>query len=84
MTSLSDAEIVLGKLGARLIPVVGLLACALPVMSLGGMLGGIEPHHGLGRNERDPGRHEGQRGIKDRIPNMLANLRQHHAGLGDE
>src|SRR3954451_14908780 len=33
VTSLTDAEIVLGKLGARLIPVVGLLGCAVPVLS---------------------------------------------------
>jgi ABC-type transport system involved in multi-copper enzyme maturation permease subunit len=42
-TDLSNAEIVLGKLGVRLIPVLGLVACALPVLALAGLLGGIEP-----------------------------------------
>jgi ABC-type transport system involved in multi-copper enzyme maturation permease subunit len=43
VTDLSDAEIVLGKLAARLVPVVGFVACALPVMALGTLLGGIDP-----------------------------------------
>ena len=43
VTDLTDAEIVLGKLGAGLMPVVGLVGCALPVMSLATMLGGIDP-----------------------------------------
>ena len=42
-TDLSSAEIVLGKLGVRLVPVLGLIACALPVAALGGLLGGIDP-----------------------------------------
>ena len=42
-TDLTDGEIVLGKLGARLIPVVGLVACTFPMMSLGALLGGIDP-----------------------------------------
>ncbi len=42
-TDLSDAEIVLGKLGVRLIPVLGLVACVLPVLALTGLLGGIAP-----------------------------------------
>jgi ABC-type transport system involved in multi-copper enzyme maturation permease subunit len=42
-TDLSNAEIVLGKLGVRLIPVFGLIACTLPVVALSGLLGGIEP-----------------------------------------
>jgi ABC-type transport system involved in multi-copper enzyme maturation permease subunit len=42
-TDLSDAEIVLGKLGVRLIPVLGLIACTLPVVALSGLLGGIDP-----------------------------------------
>ena len=33
-TDLSNAEIVLGKLGVRLIPVLGLVACVLPVVAL--------------------------------------------------
>jgi ABC-type transport system involved in multi-copper enzyme maturation permease subunit len=41
-TDLSDSEIVLGKLGARLAPLVGLIACAFPVSALAALLGGIE------------------------------------------
>ncbi len=43
LTDLSDAEIVLGKLAARLVPVLGLLACALPLMEILTLLGGIDP-----------------------------------------
>jgi ABC-type transport system involved in multi-copper enzyme maturation permease subunit len=43
VTDLSNAEIVLGKLGVRLVPVLGLIACALPVAALGSLLGGIDP-----------------------------------------
>ncbi len=43
MTDLSSAEIVLGKLAARLGPVLGLVACALPVSILTSLLGGIDP-----------------------------------------
>jgi ABC-type transport system involved in multi-copper enzyme maturation permease subunit len=43
MTDLSDAEIVLGKLAARLVPVLGLVLCMLPVMVLGSLLGGVDP-----------------------------------------
>ena len=43
LTDLSDSEIVLGKLGARLIPVAALVGCALPVLALGTLLGGIDP-----------------------------------------
>lgn len=43
MTDLSDAEIVIGKLAARLLPVVALLATALPVLSISSLLGGIIP-----------------------------------------
>jgi ABC-type transport system involved in multi-copper enzyme maturation permease subunit len=42
-TDLSNAEIVLGKLGARLVPVLGLIACILPVAALAGLFGGIDP-----------------------------------------
>ena len=42
-TDLSNAEIVLGKLGVRLIPVLGLVACVVPVVALAGLLGGIDP-----------------------------------------
>ena len=44
ITDLSDAEIVLGKLAARLAPVAGMVFCALPVMALGTLLGGIDPN----------------------------------------
>ncbi len=43
VTDLSDAEIVLGKLAARLLPVLGLVACSWPVMALCSLLGGIDP-----------------------------------------
>ena len=43
MTDLSDAEIVLGKLAARMVPVMALVACSWPVMSIGTLLGGIDP-----------------------------------------
>jgi len=42
-TDLSNAEIVLGKLGVRLVPVLGLIACVVPIMALAGLLGGIDP-----------------------------------------
>ena len=41
-TDLSDAEIVLGKLFSRLVPILGLLACALPVAALAGLMGGVD------------------------------------------
>jgi ABC-type transport system involved in multi-copper enzyme maturation permease subunit len=43
VTDLSDVEIVLGKLAARLVPVLGLIACSLPVVALGTLMGGIDP-----------------------------------------
>jgi ABC-type transport system involved in multi-copper enzyme maturation permease subunit len=42
MTDLSDVEIVLGKLGARLVPIIGMIACGVPVAALSALLGGIE------------------------------------------
>ena len=42
-TDLSDAEIVLGKLAARLVPVLGLILCATPVLSIAALFGGIDP-----------------------------------------
>jgi hypothetical protein len=42
VTDLSDAEIVLDKLAARLVPVCGLIACAVPVTALAALLGGID------------------------------------------
>jgi ABC-type Na+ efflux pump permease subunit len=41
-TDLSAAEIVLGKLAARLVPVVAIIACVAPVLALGSLLGGID------------------------------------------
>jgi ABC-type transport system involved in multi-copper enzyme maturation permease subunit len=41
VTDLGDAEIVLGKLAARLIPVMALVTAAVPVLALAGLLGGI-------------------------------------------
>ncbi|HEV3115563.1 MAG TPA: ABC transporter permease subunit, partial [Gemmataceae bacterium] len=41
-TDLSDAEIVLGKLMARLLPLVGLIGCSVPVLFLSTLFGGIE------------------------------------------
>jgi ABC-type transport system involved in multi-copper enzyme maturation permease subunit len=43
MTDLSDTEIVVGKLAARLVPVLGLVACSWPVMAISSLLGGIDP-----------------------------------------
>lgn len=42
-TDLSNTEIVLGKLGARLVPVLGLILCAAPVLAIGTLFGGIDP-----------------------------------------
>ena len=42
-TDLSNGEIVVGKLGVGLVPVLGLVAGVLPIMALLGLLGGIEP-----------------------------------------
>ena len=44
VTDLSDIEIVLGKLAARLVPVLGLVACALPLMTILTLLGGVDPN----------------------------------------
>jgi ABC-type transport system involved in multi-copper enzyme maturation permease subunit len=43
VTDLSAAEIVLGKLAARLAPVLGVLLCIMPLVALGSLLGGIDP-----------------------------------------
>lgn len=48
VTDLSDAEIVLGKMAARLMPILGLIACTLPVLALGSLLGGVDPDALLG------------------------------------
>ena len=42
VTDLTDREIILGKLGARLAPVLALMAYGLPVLALGSFLGGID------------------------------------------
>ena len=42
-TDLTAAEIVVGKLAARLIPVIAVLMCAIPVSALAVLLGGVEP-----------------------------------------
>jgi ABC-type transport system involved in multi-copper enzyme maturation permease subunit len=42
LTDLSSTEIVLGKLAARLVPVLFMVGCALPVMALLTFLGGID------------------------------------------
>jgi hypothetical protein len=48
MTDLTSAEIVLGKLAARLVPVVGMVLCGVPFLALGTLLGGIDPASVLG------------------------------------
>jgi ABC-type transport system involved in multi-copper enzyme maturation permease subunit len=41
VTDLSNSEIVLGKLAARLVPVLALVAATVPVLALAGLLGGV-------------------------------------------
>jgi ABC-type transport system involved in multi-copper enzyme maturation permease subunit len=48
MTDLSNAEIVLGKLAARLVPVLGLVGCTLPLLAIMTLLGGVDPNALLG------------------------------------
>jgi ABC-type transport system involved in multi-copper enzyme maturation permease subunit len=48
VTDLTDREIVLGKLGARLVPVLSLMACGVPVLAFGSFLGGIDVAAALG------------------------------------
>lgn len=48
MTDLRDGEIVLGKLAARLLPVLGLVCCTLPLTSLLSLMGGVDPDALLG------------------------------------
>jgi ABC-type transport system involved in multi-copper enzyme maturation permease subunit len=43
MTDLSNFEIVLGKLAARLVPVLTVVACTLPLMEVLTLIGGIDP-----------------------------------------
>jgi ABC-type transport system involved in multi-copper enzyme maturation permease subunit len=42
-TDLSNVEVVLGKLAARLVPVLGLVVFTLPMMELLTLLGGVDP-----------------------------------------
>ena len=48
VTDLSDAEIILGKLAARLVPVFGLLLGSLPIVALSMLLGGVDPRAVMG------------------------------------
>ncbi|SIO62568.1 ABC-2 family transporter protein [Singulisphaera sp. GP187] len=48
LTDLSDAEIVLGKLAARLVPVISMVVCVFPVMTLLTLLGGVDSDALLG------------------------------------
>lgn len=48
VTDLTDGEIVWGKLAARLAPVLGLVACSLPVLALCALFGGLAPEIVLG------------------------------------
>jgi ABC-type transport system involved in multi-copper enzyme maturation permease subunit len=44
VTDLSSAEIVLGKLAARLVPVLVLVAATLPMMEILALVGGLDPN----------------------------------------
>jgi ABC-type transport system involved in multi-copper enzyme maturation permease subunit len=48
MTDLSNAEIVLGKLAARLVPVLALVGCTVPLLEILTLLGGVDPNALLG------------------------------------
>lgn len=52
-TDLTDREIILGKLGARLAPVLAVLAYGLPVLALGSFLGGIDLIAAIGAEQGD-------------------------------
>lgn len=43
VTDLSNAEIVLGKLASRMLPVAGLVVASLPVLMIASLLGGLDP-----------------------------------------
>ena len=49
-TDLSSAEVVLGKLAARLLPVLATIAAALPVLAITSLFGGIDPGASVGRS----------------------------------
>ncbi|WP_435018039.1 ABC transporter permease subunit [Tundrisphaera sp. TA3] len=42
-TDLSDAEIVLGRFASRLLAVLGVVVCGLPVLAITASLGGVDP-----------------------------------------
>jgi ABC-type transport system involved in multi-copper enzyme maturation permease subunit len=48
VTDLSNCEIVLGKLAARLVPVLALCAATLPMMEILALVGGVDPNALLG------------------------------------
>jgi len=48
LTDLSNRELVLGKLAARLLPVLGLVACSMPLLFAAILLGGIDPESAIG------------------------------------
>jgi ABC-type transport system involved in multi-copper enzyme maturation permease subunit len=48
VTDLSDAEIVLGKFASRLVAILGVIACTLPVFAMTTALGGVDPLATLG------------------------------------
>jgi ABC-type transport system involved in multi-copper enzyme maturation permease subunit len=48
MADLTNREIVVGKLAARLAPIVSLIACTLPVLEILTLLGGVDPDALLG------------------------------------
>lgn len=48
VSDLSDAEIVLGKLASRLVTVLGVVTCGLPVIAITTFLGGIDPWDSVG------------------------------------
>src|SRR5581483_8796743 len=47
-TDLSSREIILGKLFARYLPIVGFVLCSLPVLGICFSLGGIQPEAAIG------------------------------------
>jgi ABC-type transport system involved in multi-copper enzyme maturation permease subunit len=48
VTDLSAVEIILGKLAARLMPVLGLIGCSLPLLFLSTLFGGLDPEALIG------------------------------------
>jgi ABC-type transport system involved in multi-copper enzyme maturation permease subunit len=42
VTDLTNREVILGKLGGRLLTILALMACGAPVLALGGLLGGFD------------------------------------------